>query len=153
MDVVHVVNLDDPNAIEGIMPFATRNLRLQVLNDYIYDFNHKPLLWILCVKNHSHILMGHVINRWWSGNKMEGVNFHHFYFIYIAYMIVCGSPIVVIMIKKWLQVIWYEHKQPCPPLPTYLPIYLPIHLPIYPPPTHPFPYLPTIHPPHPPIFT
>jgi hypothetical protein len=44
MDVVHVVNLDDPNAIEGIMPFATRNLRLQVLNDYIYDFNHKPLL-------------------------------------------------------------------------------------------------------------
>jgi hypothetical protein len=86
IDVVHMANLDDPNAIEGIMSFATRNLCLLVLNDYIYDFNHKVLLWILYVKSHSHILVGHVTNRWWSGNKMEGVNFHHFYFIYIAYM-------------------------------------------------------------------
>jgi hypothetical protein len=83
---IHVVNLDDPNAVEGIMSFAIRNLCLQVINDYIYDL--KLLLWILCVKIHSHILVGHVINRWWSGNKMEGVNFHHFYFIYITYMII-----------------------------------------------------------------
>ncbi len=35
----------------------------------MYDFSHKLLLWILCVENHSHILMRHVTSRWWSGNK------------------------------------------------------------------------------------
>jgi len=63
-----------------------RNLWLQVLNDYMYDFGHKLLLWIMCVKNHSHILMGHVTSRWWGGNKMGDVSYH-FYFIYIASMI------------------------------------------------------------------
>jgi len=31
--------------------------------------------------------VGHVISRWWGGNKMEDVSFHHFYFIYMASMI------------------------------------------------------------------
>jgi hypothetical protein len=41
------------------------------LNDYMYDFSHKLFQWILCVKNHSHILMGmwvidnEVVTRWW----------------------------------------------------------------------------------------
>jgi hypothetical protein len=111
------------------------NLWLQVLDDYIYDFSHKLLLWILFVKNHSHILMGHVTSRWWGGNKMEGVNFHHIWLMTKW----CGHPIVITMIKKWLQVIWYEHKQPYP-LPTYLPTYPTMHpltyLPITYPPTH-----------------
>jgi hypothetical protein len=60
------------------------NLWLQVLNDYMYDFGHKLLLWMMCVENHSHILMGHVTSRWWSGNKMGDVSYH-FYFIYMHY--------------------------------------------------------------------
>jgi hypothetical protein len=49
-----------------------RNLWLQVINDYIYEFNQNLSLWILCVKNDNHILMGHhMIIRWWSGNKLE----------------------------------------------------------------------------------
>jgi len=31
-----------------------------------------------------------------------------------------GCPIVITMIKIWLEIIWYEHKQTYPP-PTYLP--------------------------------
>jgi hypothetical protein len=49
-----------------------------------------------------------------------------------------GHPIDITTIKKSLQVIWYEHRQPYPP-PTYLPnkpstyqsIYLPTHPPTY----------------------
>ncbi len=45
-----------------------------------------------------------------------------------------GHPIGITMIKKWLQVIWYEHRQPYPS-PTYILTYLPTHpsinLPIY----------------------
>jgi hypothetical protein len=50
----------------------------------------------------------------------------------------CGYPIVFTMIKKWPQVIWYEHRPPHLPmylfiyLPTHLPTYLPIHLLNYP---------------------
>ncbi len=82
----------------------------------------------------------------------------------------CGHPIIITMLRKWLQVIWYEHRQPYPPTnlctylftyppthpttyyltshththprwPTYLPTYLTTH-----PLTHPLIYLPT-HPP------
>jgi hypothetical protein len=60
----------------------------------------------------------------------------------------CGDPIVITMIKKWLQVIWYEQRQPYPP-PTYVPmylctIYLPIHLHL-PPTLNPPIYLPTTY--------
>jgi hypothetical protein len=60
--------------------------------------------------------------------------------------------IIITIIKKWLQVIWYEHRQPYPTHPPfiYIPTYLPIHPPIYQSiflPTHlPTTYLPT-HPP------
>jgi hypothetical protein len=129
----------------------------------MYDFNHKLLLWILCVKSHSHILVGHVTSTWWGGNKMGGVNFHHFYFIYMASMTKWhGCSIVMTMIKNWLQIIWYEHKQPYPhPPPTYVPTYLPTHPPTYPLSMHPPTYLPTTHlppylpshpPNHPPIY-
>jgi hypothetical protein len=53
----------------------------------MYDFNHLLFFGIMCVKSHSHILMWDVISRWWGGNKMKDVNFHHFYFIYMASMI------------------------------------------------------------------
>jgi len=82
-----------------------------------------------------------------------------------------GHSIVITMIKRWLQVIWYEHRQPYPPPhlfmyppnylppthpPTYLLTYLnthhlnanplahdpPTYLPTWPP-THPITYLPT----------
>jgi len=76
-----------------------------------------------------------------------------------------GCPIVIRLIKKWLQVIWYEHRQsyPNPPLTYYpltsLPTYLPTHpltyLPTFPPtclPTHTWPtYFPTYLTTHPPI--
>jgi hypothetical protein len=58
-----------------------------------------------------------------------------------------GHPIVIIIIKKWLQVIWYEHRQPypltylCTYLFTYPPTHAPTHLPTYP------PMHPTTHPP------
>jgi hypothetical protein len=69
----------------------------------------------------------------------------------------CGCPIVITMIKKWLQVIWYEHRQPYPH-PTYLCTYLftypPTHLSTYLipyPPNHlPITYLPIYLPTHPP---
>jgi hypothetical protein len=50
-------------------------------------------------------------------------------------------PIVITMIKKWFEVIWYEHRQPYTPptyhlfityLPIYLPTYASTHLPTYP---------------------
>jgi len=46
----------------------------------------------------------------------------------------CWCSIIITMINKWLEVIWYEHKQayPPPPTPTYLPTYLPIYLPTHP---------------------
>jgi hypothetical protein len=65
---------------------ALRHLWLQVLNDNMYHFSHKLLLWILCVKSHSHILMGHATSRRWNDNKMGDVKFRHFYFIYMASM-------------------------------------------------------------------
>jgi hypothetical protein len=73
----------------------------QVLNDCMYNFNHKLLLWILCViKRHSHISMGHMTSKWWSGNNMKGVNFCCLYFVYMAsviddkvrWMFNCHSP-------------------------------------------------------------
>jgi hypothetical protein len=106
----------------------------------MYDFSHKLLLWLLCVKNHSHILMGHVINRWWSDNKMEGVTFCHFYFIYMTSMTndkVTWSFNCHYNDLKRLKFIWYEHIQPYPP-PTYIPTYF-----LTQPPTHPSTYLPT----------
>jgi hypothetical protein len=134
------------------------NLWLQVLNDYMYDFNHKLLFWVLCVK--SHILVGHVTSRWWGGNKMRDVNFHHFYFICMTSMIddkVMWTSNYHTIIKKWLQVIWYEHRQSYPPtnlctyLFTYPPTYLLPNLPHTHPPTHllithPLAYLATHHP-------
>jgi hypothetical protein len=43
-----------------------------------------------------------------------------------------GCPIVITMIKKWLQIIWYEHRQSYANLPTtYVHTYLFIHPPIY----------------------
>jgi len=33
-----------PITLEEIMSFATKNLWLQALSDYMYDFNHKLLL-------------------------------------------------------------------------------------------------------------
>jgi hypothetical protein len=54
----------------------------------MYNFNHKLLLWILCViKSHSHISVGHMISKWWNGNNMKGVNFSCLYFVYMASMI------------------------------------------------------------------
>jgi hypothetical protein len=53
----------------------------------MYDFSHKLLFGTQCVKNHTHILVQHVTSRWWSNNKMGDVNFHDFYFIYMASMI------------------------------------------------------------------
>jgi hypothetical protein len=56
-----------------------------------------------------------------------------------------GCLIVITMTKKWLQVIWYEHKQPSPAL--HLPMYLPIYIP-----THPSINLPTCLPTKPPTY-
>jgi hypothetical protein len=124
----------------------------------MYDFSHKLLLWLLCVKNHSHILMGHVNNRWWGDNNMEGVNFRHFYFIYMASM---TNDKVTWLFNchyndlKRLKIIWYEHRQPYLHLPTYFLtqppshpfinffIYLPTHLPTHYLLAYPTTYLPT----------
>ncbi len=113
-------------------------------NDYMYDFNHKLLLWILC-KIHSHILMGHVINRWWSGSKMESVKYHHFYFIYMAFMTNDKKTWTFNCYYndfKWLQIIDMNIDNPTPPLNllTCLSIYLPTNIPTYQPPPI---YLPT----------
>jgi hypothetical protein len=51
----------------------------------MYGFNYKLLFLIVCVKTHNHILLWHVTSRWWGGNKMEGVSFHHVYLIYMHY--------------------------------------------------------------------
>jgi len=119
----------------------------------MYDFSHKLLFWILCVKYHIYILLGHVTNldgemvtRWrlsifitcisslWQPWLMT--NWH-------------GCLIIITMIKKWLLVIWYEHKQTYQPtcLPTYLPMHPSTYQPIYFP-THQPTYLPT----HPPTY-
>jgi hypothetical protein len=112
-----------------------RNQWLQVLNDYMYDFNHKLLLWILVFKSYNHyILMGNVTSKQWNGSKMEGINFIAcISYIWHPWLMTkwCGHPIVITMIKKWLQVIWYDHIQTYSHLPTNLPTYLPTHQPTY----------------------
>jgi hypothetical protein len=71
----------------------------------------------------------------------------------------CGHPIIISMFKKWLQVIWYEHRQSYPPtnlytyLFTYPPNYLLTNLPHMHPPTHPPTYYPfTYLPSHAPTY-
>jgi hypothetical protein len=122
----------------------------------MYDFGHKLLLGILCVKNESHILMGHVINRWWGDNKIEGVNFHCLYFIYITsltndkvtWMSKCHYNDWKLITSNFDMNINKPTPLPPPPPPTYLHIYLfnlpSTHLPTTYPPTHDPPnYLPT----------
>jgi hypothetical protein len=96
--------------LEGIMSFTTKKSMITSLKWLYLWLSHKLLFWIPCVKIHNYILVGHVINRWWSGNKMQGVSFHHLYFIYMASMIndkMSGFPILITLIKKWLcNLIW-----------------------------------------------
>jgi len=82
--------------------------------------------------------MGHVTNKWWGDDKMEGVNFRHFYFIYMTSMtndkVTWSSNCYYNYFKK-LKIIWYEHRQLYPP-PTYIPTYFPTHQPTYLPPIY-----------------
>jgi hypothetical protein len=121
----------------------------------------------ICVNNHSHILVRHVISRWWGGNKMKGINFITFISSRWHPWLMTKwheHPIVITMIKKWFEVVWYEHKQPHTPptyVPTYWPTYPPTHLSTYllnylptkPPTYHLFiTYLFTYPPMHPPTY-
>jgi hypothetical protein len=121
------------------------HLHILFQSSFMCDLSHKLLLWILCVKNHSHIFVGHVINSQWGGSKMEGVNFHcfisfiwHLWLMTVTWMSNCHYK----LIKKWLLIIWYEHRQTHPPayLHTYPPTHLSMYLLTYPP-TH----VPTYH--------
>ncbi len=105
--------------------------------------------WALqCVESHNHILVGHVIihdevvtrRRMWFFITLISSIWHPWLMTKWR-----GHPIVITMIKNWLPIIWYKHRQPYPPL-THVPIYLPTH-----PPTHPlacmFSTYPLTHPP------
>jgi hypothetical protein len=105
----------------------------------MYDFNHKLLFWILCVKTHIHVLVRHMTNRRWKVSMFIAC----ISFMWHPWLITKwhGCPIVITMTKKLLQVIWYEHKQIYPPLCTYLFTYPPTyHLS-----TYLFTYPPTYH--------
>jgi len=92
------------------------------LNDYMYDFSHKLFQWILCVNSHSHILMGmwlvhnEMVTRWWLSIFIIFISFIWHPWLMTKWY---GCPIILTMIKNWLQIIWYELKQTYPP-PTYL---------------------------------
>jgi hypothetical protein len=101
----------------------TQDVLLCFLNDYMYGFSHKLFQWILYVKKNSHILMNmwlinnEVVTRWWVLIFITFISFIWHPWLMTKWH---GCPIVITMIKKWLQIIWYEHKQTYPPT-TYLP--------------------------------
>lgn len=96
--------------LEEILSFTIKFFFTTSLNWLcVWLLSFKLLIWILCVK--SHMLMGNVASRWWSDNKMGDVNFHHFYFISMASMWLITKwhrcSIIITMINKWYQIIWY----------------------------------------------
>jgi hypothetical protein len=97
----------------------------------MYDFSHKLLLWILCVKSHNDILVGHVTNRWWGGYKMGDVSFHHFYFIYMTSMIDDKMMWVQLSLQFDMNIDNPTLNPPPTYVPTYLPTYPPTHLSTY----------------------
>ncbi len=112
-------------SLEGIFSFTMKKYMItspKWLHVWLYS---KLLLWILCVKNNSHILVGHVIiddevvRRWRVPISITFISFVWHPWLMTKW---CRHAIVITMTKKW-QVIWYEHKKPC--LPTYLLTYLP----------------------------
>jgi hypothetical protein len=64
-----------------------RNQWLNVSNNYIIDCTYKILLKILCVKNYNHILVVHLISKWWHGKRNDGIIFSLQVFIHMASMI------------------------------------------------------------------
>jgi hypothetical protein len=99
--------------------------------------------------------VGHVTNRRWGGNKMEGVSFHHFYFIYMAFMIDdkvtwtfnCHYNVKKMIVKSFDMNI--NNLTPPTYLCTYPPTHLLTYLLTYPPTHDPPTYLPT----HPPTYS
>ncbi len=132
----------------------------------MWFFSHKLLLWILCVKSHSHILVGHVINSQWGGNKWRVSIFIVFVSsIWHSWLMTKwrGCPIVItIWLKNDYKSFNMNIDKPTPHLlmylpthtsvnlPTYLLKYLPTHLPRTP--TYLPIYLNTHLIPHPPIY-
>jgi hypothetical protein len=58
-----------------VFPLQSKNQWLNVLNNYIINYNHRKLFQILCEKNCNHILMVHLISKWWRTNMKNDIVF------------------------------------------------------------------------------
>ncbi len=54
---------------EEFFSLPPRNQWVNVLNNYIIDYNYKILFQILCEKSYNYILVVHFTNRWCDNNK------------------------------------------------------------------------------------
>jgi len=95
----------------------------------MYDFGHILLLWILCVKNPNHILVGHVTSRWWGDNKMEG-QFSSFLFHLYGIHDWWQSDMDIQLALQWLKNDYnsFDMNIDNPTPPTYLHTHLFIYL-------------------------
>jgi hypothetical protein len=67
-------------------PLQPRNQWLDVLNDYIIDYNHRILFQILCGESCYHILVMHLTSRW-CGTRKDDIVFSLHVFIHMAFTI------------------------------------------------------------------
>ncbi len=75
------------HSLKEILSFTTKNLMIKCLKQLVIDYNNTKLFQILRVKSCSHILVVHLTNKRWHGNKKVDVIFSLQVFIHVPFMI------------------------------------------------------------------
>jgi hypothetical protein len=70
-----------------ILSFPTKKSMTRCLKQLHIECNHRILFQILCENGCNHILMVHLTNRWWYGNRKDNVVFSLQIFIHMESMI------------------------------------------------------------------
>ncbi len=83
---INIISRNYFNTLEEILSFATK-ISMRCSKWLIIDYNNRILFRIVLVKNWSHILMVHLINRRGHDTRRDDVVFSLQVFIHMAYMI------------------------------------------------------------------